>query len=440
MTAPALFGYQEPAADALFKALQTHHYALDASDTGTGKTVVACEVARRLGLRPFVICPKAVIPAWKRWMTAFNLDQPFAINFEKLRYGNTPFVTKTGEGRGVVWRLPPRSLVIVDEAHRASGMESWNAYMVGYLRAYQIPTAILSATLAESPLKMRAPGYLLGLHKWKDYPNWLRENGCYRDNALRWRFTTGPAATEILTRIHTHIFPERGARISIADLGDAFPDCSNFAEAYDTGQADKINHAYLDFEMVDDLATGGKRQMTGLEAMLRGRQAAEKAKVPMLIEMTQDLVDENNSVVVAFNFRESFGTFCEAFPDCAWIRGDQSSRTREEQIRRFQMDEARVIAVMIQAGGVGISLHDTIGRYPRVALICPTWSAVELKQMLGRIHRAGAKSKAINRIIFAADTIEETACESAKRKLTNMQLLNDGDLSAGLPYTLTTEV
>ena len=56
--------------------------------------------------------------------------------------------------------------------------------------------------------------------------------------------TTGPVAAEILTRIHTHIFPERGARISIADLGDAFPECSNFAEAYDTGQADKINHAF----------------------------------------------------------------------------------------------------------------------------------------------------------------------------------------------------
>jgi hypothetical protein len=51
---------------------------------------------------------------------------------------------------------------------------------------------------------------------------------------------------------------------------------------------------------------------------------------------------------------------------------------------------------------------------------------------VGRIHRANAKSKSIQRIVFAAGTVEEQACEAVRAKLSNMALLNDGDLSDGL--------
>ena len=54
----------------------------------------------------------------------------------------------------------------------------------------------------------------------------------------------------------------------------------------------------------------------------------------------------------------------------------------------------------IRAGGVGISLHDTIGNFGRVSLISPTWSSIELKQALGRIDRAGARTPCIQRIVY----------------------------------------
>ncbi|NBQ65785.1 MAG: hypothetical protein EBT95_09730, partial [Verrucomicrobia bacterium] len=78
--------------------------------------------------------------------------------------------------------------------------------------------------------------------------------------------------------------------------------------------------------------------------------------------------------------------------------------------------------------GVGVSLHDENGIRPRSSLICPTYSAIDLKQALGRIHRAGAKSKAVQRIIFAADSIEETVMKKVKAKLKNIETLNDGDI------------
>ena len=53
---------------------------------------------------------------------------------------------------------------------------------------------------------------------------------------------------------------------------------------------------------------------------------------------------------------------------------------------------------MTQAGGTGLSLHDVNGEHPRVSLISPSFSAIDLKQALGRIHRAGAKSPAVQKL------------------------------------------
>ena len=62
-------------------------------------------------------------------------------------------------------------------------------------------------------------------------------------------------------------------------------------------------------------------------------------------------------------------------------------------------------------------------------MISPSFSAIDLKQALGRIHRAGGKSPAIQKIIFAADSVEMGVCQAVRRKLTNLDLINDDELN-----------
>ena len=52
-----------------------------------------------------------------------------------------------------------------------------------------------------------------------------------------------------------------------------------------------------------------------------------------------------------------------------------------------------------------------------------------MRQCTGRVWRESSKSKSIQKIIFAANTVEERVCESVNKKLDNLDLLNDGDLS-----------
>ena len=98
------------------------------------------------------------------------------------------------------------------------------------------------------------------------------------------------------------------------------------------------------------------------------------------------------------------------------------------KIEKKYSDESRIIICNIKAGGVGVSLHDLHGNHPRVALISPTDSAQDLKQTFGRVHRAGGKTKSIQRILFAEGVEEEVAANVAA-KLECLDQLNDGDLA-----------
>jgi len=103
-------------------------------------------------------------------------------------------------------------------------------------------------------------------------------------------------------------------------------------------------------------------------------------------------------------------------------------------VLRFQEDKTRICLCMIQAGGVGLSLHDLNGKYPRTTLITPTFSARELKQALGRTPRMNGLSKCIQKIVYAAGTVEAKACAAVRGKLDNISALNDGDLQTGITF------
>lgn len=88
-----------------------------------------------------------------------------------------------------------------------------------------------------------------------------------------------------------------------------------------------------------------------------------------------------------------------------------------------------MILTTIDSGGASVSLHDVTGRHPRLGLVCPTWRAVTLRQALGRVHRAGGRSKALQKLVYAADSIEERVAARVREKLGQIDLINDSDLS-----------
>ena len=144
--------------------------------------------------------------------------------------------------------------------------------------------------------------------------------------------------------------------------------------------------------------------------------------------MVQELAEEK-SVVVFLNFRESVNRLWDMLSPMSpsIIIGDQLEEEREMNRKAFQENRAKVCICTFGAGGLGLDLHDLNGR-PRISIINPTWSAVQLVQALGRIHRAGALSPAIQKLVYAAGTVEEDVAKRVEASLNNLSLLQDGDV------------
>jgi hypothetical protein len=423
-----LFNYQEGHCDLLERALLHHQVALDASDLGTGKTICACEVARRLGYQLIVVGKKIMKPTWAYWMGEWGIDGIVG-NWEMARVRGLPRREKT--------------LYVFDEVHEASGYKTLNAKLLIGIYEAGLPLLMLSATAIENPLKMWALGYILGFHNLKDFYRWGFKNGVKRNYGYPgFHFAGGNA---VLTRIHSHIFPEWGSRMRKSLIPD-FPVCQTIIEVIDIGKPGEMPSLSRWWKEIADSEArhlekqeqkalksdipGAFEQGNDLTEMLFMRMRAELSKVPALIEIADEALGEGYSVVIFCNFLSTLHALESlGFEKPGIISGGQTLEERNRAIDRFQQDKSRVIIATIDSGGAGISLHDITGVHSRMALVCPTWRAVTFRQALGRVHRAGGKSKAIQKLVYAAGTIEETVAERVRGKLNQIDLINDADLA-----------
>jgi superfamily II DNA or RNA helicase len=480
----SLYWYQKPHLQNMLNAFQNSSGVADGSDTGTGKTITAVALCKELNLKHAIICPLAVIPSWVKWCKKFEVEPVFIANYEAFKingnkYGKNevhfyPFkvckflgiqappndvytTSKQGcikyleknvrsdfkqlleaykrvvkkpfpwakmkEKQGFKWNIPQNTIMIFDEAHKCKGPYTINCDML--IASKKFPTLMLSATLGKSPRDLRGIGYILGLHNLYDFNKWTMGLGCYVN---KWDGWECDSPLEAMLNVNKMIFPLRGSRMKISDIPD-FPENLIIAEGYQSDIRDNFNDQYYKLlERIDQLEEMGNSTTEIFAEIIRFRQRAELLKVPLFVELAKDAIENQKSVAIFVNYTETRIEIQKAFNTNCAIYGDQSEHIREQNIQSFQHGLERVIVVNSTAGGVGVSLHDEYGNYPRESIISPTYDAVIFKQVLGRIHRAGAKSKAIQRIPYLADTIEMKICESVNKKLDNMSAFNDGDL------------
>jgi superfamily II DNA or RNA helicase len=239
------------------------------------------------------------------------------------------------------------------------------------------------------------------------------------------QFTGGHS---VLKKLHSRIYPEKGNRLRHSDLGDAFPETMIKARAFDMDNARKIAGEYDDLcNRIEELRMQENFSANVLAEQTRARQRIEMLKAPAVAAMARDLIEEGNSCFIAVNYTETREWLMEELKtDCA-IYGGQNDIDRRGKIDSFQNDKSRVIIGVIQACREGLNLHDLNGNHSRVALIMPCPSIFDTRQVLGRVHRAGGKSKSIQFLVYAAGVpIEESICEKLDEKLKRLDLLNDG--------------
>lgn len=454
-----LLAPQIPHALSLLNSIYLNGFACDLSETGTGKTYVGSWIAKQYNAPIVIFCPKSVMPEWDRILKLFGVKPSIMMNLEKLMRGGTPYVKygkpkvdpKTGKTREtarchlVEVYLPPGCLVIVDESHRCKGAVSLNAGLLIALKRQGYKFLTLSATQATDPTEMRAFGYAANLHDLYHWKKWCLDHGA--EELGRWGALTfdteDEKAQKKMSLCHTNLFDIQGvaSRLTREMMGSLFPENHVQAEAFDLGgNSPKIQAVYD--EMEDEIAAleeQTENYSTHIFAVImKARRRAEMLKIPLFQEMVEDLYAEGKSVVVFLNFTESIVALTERLEKnpklkgkIGFIYGEQDIKARWKDIKDFQADKLRIMICNLKAGGIAVSLHDLNGKFPRASLLNPSFSAIDMHQALGRIHRQGGLTKCYQRIVFAAGCIEERACNKVQYRLNNLSCLLDGDLTEG---------
>ena len=446
MNVELLLPPQREHAVSLLNSLYINGVACDQSETGTGKTYVAAWLAKNLNSPVVIVCPKVVIPSWTKVLSYFGIKAHCLINYEKLMRGNTEHLNfKDGKDTGpsdYVINFPKNSLVILDEVHKCKSATSKNSDFLIKLKMDGYKSLLLSATAATNPLEMKAFGFATTLHNLVSYRQFITSSGAYAGRYGGFQIDLQSQKTvEAMSNIHNTLFNlyKVSSRMTRKMFDKIFPDNHVMADCFDMGtNTDKINRVYLQMEaeMAALEESSINYSQHHFAIMTKARRMAELLKVPTMVEMIEDWYDEGISPVVFVNFTDTVEAIEKQLAKnrkfdgkIARIVGGQSDKVRQNDIELFQSDVKRIMIANLAAGNAGVSLHDLNGNFARGAIISPSYSAINLLQALGRIHRAEGKTTCIQKVMFAAGTIEVEACKRVQCKLNNLECLNDGDLT-----------
>lgn len=436
----------------LLNSLHLNGVAFDSSQTGCGKTYVAAWIAKNFNAPVVVICPKVVKKTWDTVLSVFGIKAHLVINYEKITRGNTAHYTYTKteydkskywwESKGINVNFPDNALVIVDEVHKAKGLNSLNSELITAIKNAGMNLLMLSATAATNVTEMKSFGFVTNLHNGDQFRNWTLTNGVTYNKYGAMVWDNSMAECQVgLKNIHNSLVNvmKVSSRMTRDMFGSIFPDNRISADSFDLGvNTAKLQAVYnnMDAEL-NALDTRSKSYKEHHFAILmKARRHSELLKIPTMVDWIADMFDEGISPVVFFNFDDTRAAIENRLSKLkkfdgliARVVGGQSEKQRNQDIEDFQCDKKRVLLVNTAAGNSGLSAHDLNGKFPRHTLINPNWSAIMTVQALGRCHRANGKSQVIQRFLFAADTVEERMRQKVQTRIHNIDLLNDGDLS-----------
>lgn len=453
--------YQQPHAAKLLEYLKKYGSALDASDTGTGKTYVALQICKALQCTPLVVSSKASRAGWESAAESAGVQVEF-VNYEKLRgrrswglapcprceENNLPILgpyreksgaesewlveVKWGKGSFLRWKQE-YYLIIFDEVHRCSGATSLNSKCLISAKRQSKYLLCLSATAADDPRQMKALGYAIDQHSLsrkvpgrKSWMSWLMSHGCSPGTFGGFAYTTDEARQKkVFTKLHTEIFSSRGARMRKSEI-PGFPQTIITTLLI---SEDDNNDAK---ELSEKLHGISDKPETLAERMLI-RQKLELLKVPYLVDACKDHT-LNAKVVIFVNFTATLWELkgrLEKEYKIGLIWGGQTGTAgeveRADTLSEFQKNHLDILLCNVQAGGESANMHDPEGLVERVALISPCDSGRQLKQVFGRVNRDGG-ARSVQYVVAFKGTYEEIMAERVAKKIDNLDTLNDADL------------
>lgn len=458
---------------------------LEADDVGLGKTIAAwmgaLRVAEQRGATTvLVMCPKGVIPHWRRTIAAMGDAglRVCVINYDQAKKllavpesAQTAARTRTKNKRIATTgtSLVEWDLIIADESHKMKNAGSQRRAAFSRIARYSAtassaPFVIwMSATAGQNPVEL---GYLAPLlaqltgakrSDLADFGQWLADEGfCVTYNARFKKWDWGLVPTEATASEVATVEAAKARDLRrIRDLlfaGTQSPAIRRLPEDIagwptivripypvdlDPGARAQYEQAWTEFRAGMNLARrGNDPKREGYAARLRFRQKASLLRVEGTVDLVTDLLENGHQVVVSVEFLETLDAIRDHLARAKVSVGEYSGRnaeTRETERLAFQTGRHRVMVFTVTEG---ISLHQgellqdgTLATdAPRTTVLHdPRYSGIEGVQIEGRAHRDGKPAPVY--YPYAARTVEEKIVRTLTGRILTMKEMVGDDVS-----------
>jgi SNF2 family DNA or RNA helicase len=447
--------------------LDRHRAALLASDTGTGKTAVAIETARRRRARRIlVLLPNIAMVSWPRDLAKWDdrklpvfrvgrdgdlVPQNFAgwalINYERI-------VNRQAALLDSIMRQP-WDLGVIDECHLISNPDSQRVQLL-YGRKPRLIDC-MRRVLALSGTPMRSSPADLHAHCQVLFPEVIdgmtrkqfRERYCVIEtrrlpNRMTIEVVTGGKNEDELRRRIAPVMRQR-RREDVLML-TLLTIHANFIE---TGPDAATALEHLAATMGLNLALDD----TALEARIDFRnpalthllQAAALQRVPDIIALVRDLVGSDSilgrgrsrKVIVPAHHQHVMDAFEHGFMNegigVVALRGGQTLAQRQHYVDQFQNNPSIEVAVcQLQVAATAISLT----RATDVVFAEMSWSASDNAQAVARAYRLGQVDPVVVQVMCGTTTVELAQARIVANRLESIVRIAPDSISIDLACAL----
>ncbi len=454
------------------KILRTNYSYLDTSSMGAGKTYITLIIASVLKYSLFVIAPCSMLKEWERLSKVYGINLYPPMSYAKLRGVkksgcNHPFLRRAGDNfyptdylkecisKGTLFVFDEIQNVKNDNAQQGAAhaivrtVITWRCPITGKPSKSRI--ALLSATPSDkdaiSVLKMLG---IITCKKLYDYdrkegryiPTGLKEVATYSNHFDKEKtkriyqpeLINKKLAKEMCFQMYTEILKDVFTSSSEPPPVKQTKDIKNGYYILSEKQLELLNDGRdkLYYATEYDEGTGqiiNKRKKFG--AIQKAMMEIETAKLPIIIRLAKEILSNPRAKLIIYVwYLKSMDILGDALGGLI-MNGSTKLVDRTAIMDGFQAPtgDYRLIISNPVVGGVGVSLDDRYGDWPRYMLIVPSYRFIELHQATGRIFRSSTKSGVFIRFIYAKNFDRETAIldSLARKSAITKKMIYDGD-------------
>ncbi len=455
-----LLSHQVRHFDRILNIVNNNKAYLDTSQMGSGKTYITIKLAQTFKLKLLVVAPVSTLSMWNRTASEFGVEMVKTISYASLRGTkkgvNHIYLDRTDDQ----FRVTPTFkelvregiLLVFDEMHNLKNKKTAqiaSAHALAIAIEGKSRIALLSATPCDKASHTESIFKMLGIINCNElyiYKRFEFGEGEYiftgfKEVSNKCRQIDSKTANDILghigyeypvTRVNvdsitSNLYTKIAKKIISSDMSQ--PDIlivkdvkNGFYMVEQEGRNNlktAINSLKLAVGYNDDTKNVYTTN-TGFGGITKALLGIEIAKTNLFIRLVTSTLTKNpQAKVILFMsysspISKSINMLAKYKP--LLLDGKTSPKNRDLIMTQFQEPNTshRLLISQIKVGGIGISLDDRHGNYPRYVFISPTYSFIDLYQATGRVYRVTTKSTVTIRMVYGQkDDVKDEELESS---------------------------